>query len=456
MGFLKKIASAVEAAKSANTTTTTYSYGEFVVVDVETTGLNPDEHRVVQIALVRVNNGTVTEIFESIFNPEGPVGKTEIHGITQSQVDEAPYFRDKIAEISKFIEGRTLVAHNARFDLAFIRAEFEKAGSNLAWVDPLCTLKASEYYLPNLSRRKLADCCEAIGIEIENAHTATGDALATAKLCHFYLMPEKNPAPRKSDLDLISNPRIKTAPKNQADQIYVKQRIERAKSERTQFDNSTFEKLGRLIKSVGLNEVLTDIDIKGASEYLEKLIDFLDDKELSSDEISQLDNLRVIYELNESECALLHSELIISLIEIALEDEKISSTERDEFKEFCQLFRISETRIADFTKLAKARRARKLSMNLVALPEGWKLGEPLRVGQNVVFTGCEPQQREELERDSRKAGVVIASGVSKKTNLLVTDGTYVGNKANEARELGVRVVHPDDYELMLKYIQPAL
>ena len=447
---------AVEAVKNTNTTETSYSYGEFVVVDVETTGLNPDEHRVVQIALVRVNNGNVTEIFESLFNPEGPVGKTEIHGITQSQVDGAPLFRDKTAEISQFIKGRTLVAHNARFDLAFIRSEFSKAGIEFPWVEPLCTLRASEYYLPNLSRRKLVDCCDAIGISIENAHTATGDAIATAKLCHFYLMPEKKPAPRKSDLDLISSPRVKPAPKKQIDQIHVKQRIERSKNEKTQFDSSTFEKLSKLLKAVGLQEILADIDINGAAEYLEKMIEFLDDNQLSSEEITQLDNLRSLYDLNEADCAVLHSELMISLIEIALEDEKISNSEREEFKEFCEVFRISETRISDFTKIAKARRARKLSMNLAPLPDGWKLGEPLRVGQNIVFTGCDPQQREQLERDSRKAGVVIASGVSKKTNLLVTDGGYVGNKAHDARDLGVRVVHPDEYALMLKYIQPAL
>ncbi len=455
MGFFKKVASAVEAVKQATTTTTEYEYGEFVVVDVETTGLNPEEHRVVQMALVRVNNGNVTEVFESIFNPEGPVGKTEIHGITQDQVDQAPLFRDKVEEISAFIKGRTLVAHNAKFDLAFMRAEFEKSGLSLPWVEPLCTLKASSYYLPYLQRRKLVDCCDAIGVQIENAHSAVGDAIATAKLCHFYLMPEKHPAPRQSDLNLISNPKIGSAPKKIEDQIHIKQRIQRSKSERVSFDSSTFEKLSKLIKNVGLNEITSGLDIDGANEYLEKLIEFLDDKNLTEDEISQLDNLRTLYDINEAECALIHSELIILLIELALEDEKISTAEREEFKEFCQLFRISDSRVSDFTKVAKARRASKLSSNLQPLPEGWMLGEPLRVGQNVVFTGCEPKQREELERDSRKAGVMIASGVSKKTVLLVTDGGYSGNKAREAKELGVRVVHPDEYAVMLKYIQPA-
>ena len=117
---------------------------------------------------------------------------------------------------------------------------------------------------------------------------------------------------------------------------------------------------------------------------------------------------------------------------------------------------LPETKLTALTKEAKDRRVRKLSDRLAPLPDGWKLGEPLRVGQNVVFTGCDPDQRARLENDSRKVGVTIASGVSKKTSMLVTDGGYVGNKANDARALGIRLVTPDEYEILLKYIQPSL
>lgn len=455
MSIFKKAVSVFKDATKPIQVSTEYTYGEFIVVDVETTGLDPKNHRVVQIALVRVNNGNVIEIFESLFNPEGPVGKTEIHGITQEQVDKAPLFKDKVDEIEKFISGKTLVAHNARFDLAFLRAEFEKSGLALPWLEPLCTLKASEYYLPNLGRRKLADCCGAIGVEIENAHTATGDAIATAKLCHFYLMPEKNPKPRKSDLDLIANPKKAEPAKKIQDQIQIQQRIERSNAERSKLEASTFEKLSFLVKKVGLKELTGDIQILGAIDYLDKLIEFLDDNTLSSEEISQLDNLRAVYELTDAETNLIHSELIIGLIEVALEDEKISSLERNEFKEFCEILKISDSRLPDFTKVARARRVKKLSANLKPLPENWNLGEPLRVGNNVVFTGCDPELREELERDSIKAGITIASSVSKKTSILVTDGGFSGNKAKEAAELGTRIVHPADYEIMLKYIQPS-
>ena len=456
MGIFKRVSSALEGIKQNSDSKSEHSYGEFVVVDVETTGLDPIDHRVIQMALVRVQNGNVTEIFESIFNPEGPVGKTEIHGITQEQVDSAPLFKEKVEEIKQFISGRTLVAHNARFDLAFMRAEFERSEFILPWVEPLCTLRASEYYLPELRRRKLADCCEAIGVVVENAHTAVGDAIATAKLCHYFLMDQKLPLPRRSDLELIANPKIATPTRTLKDQIYIKQRIQRSANERTVVSESTIYTLNKLIKSVDLKEITSGLNIKGSAEYLEKLIEFLDDKNLSSEEIVQLDNLKNLFEISDEDCALLHTELIILLIEIALADEKVSISEREEFKEFCQLLRISETRVSDFTKVSKARRAKKLSANLPALPKDWDHGEPLRVGQSVVFTGCDPDFREKLEAASKKAGVVISSGVSKKTSMLVSDGEFSGNKAREAKELGIRVVHPNEYETLLNHIQPAI
>ena len=97
-----------------------------------------------------------------------------------------------------------------------------------------------------------------------------------------------------------------------------------------------------------------------------------------------------------------------------------------------------------------------ISRILPPLPDGWKLGDPLRVGDKVVFTGCDPAIRDQLETDSKKVGVAISSSVSAKTRFLVTDGSYVGNKANEAKKLGTRIVSPEEYALLLKFIQPTI
>ena len=153
----------------------------FVVVDVETTGLAPDRHRVLEIAVVRTDPfGRIVDEWMTLLNPEGPVGATHIHGITATDVREAPRFRDVIGEVNARLAGRALVAHNAPFDIRFLAAEYTRAGLQLPPVPYLCTLEASWIYLPHLTRRRLADCCWACGIPLHEAHTALDDARATA------------------------------------------------------------------------------------------------------------------------------------------------------------------------------------------------------------------------------------------------------------------------------------
>lgn len=98
----------------------------------------------------------------------------------------------------------------------------------------------------------------------------------------------------------------------------------------------------------------------------------------------------------------------------------------------------------------------RLSEGLKALPDTWQHGEPLRVGDKVVFTGCDEAERTRLEAQSERLGVRVLGAVSAKVALLVSDGSMDGGKARRAAELGTRVVHPDVYGFMLTYLQPSL
>ena len=93
-------------------------------------------------------------------------------------------------------------------------------------------------------------------------------------------------------------------------------------------------------------------------------------------------------------------------------------------------------------------------MRLKALPENWTLGEPMKIGDLVVFTGCDDFDRLGLERRATKGGIKVISAVSRKTSLLVSDVTVRGNKAKSAQELGIRIIHPTQFSEMLAYIQP--
>lgn len=117
----------------------------------------------------------------------GALGATHIHGISQSDVVGAPLFREVATSLVPYIAGLPIAAHNANFDLAFLRAEFQRAGWDAPWLPAFCTLDGGRDYLPELDRRRLMDCCWAAEVSLENAHSALGDARATAGLLRFYL-----------------------------------------------------------------------------------------------------------------------------------------------------------------------------------------------------------------------------------------------------------------------------
>lgn len=456
MGIFDRVKKIAKTAQSNLETSERYFYGKFVVLDVETTGLNPEEHRIVEMCLLSVNDGNIQEVWTSRFNPEGPVGKTEIHGVTDADVADAPLFKESLEDVLSRIQNVVLVAHNARFDLAFLRSELNRAGFNSPWLPSICTLQASNYYQPHLSRRRLSDCCEDIGVEIKDAHSANGDAIATAQLFHYYLNPKKNPTPRLEDLELIKNPanrQSKFSPRAPMNS-YVRERIERAQSEKASpISNSSYKELVKLMTGCSLSDVLDGEQFANESSYLEKVIEFLSDGVITDSESLGLEAVAKIYDLTSDQIAMAHKSLLKALYIQALKDESVSASEREELANVAVSLGLAKGLITELLKEAKDLRAQSLSRNLLVLPDSWKLGEPLRVGQKVVFTGCDPEQRAHLERESKKAGVAIASKVSCKTSFLVTDGSYVGNKANDAKALGVRVVTPDEYEILLKYLQ---
>ena len=146
----------------------------FAVVDLETTGLSPAKHhRVVEIGVVLVDGGgTVEYEWSTLVNPHRDLGPTSIHGVTGAMVAEAPTFADVAGDLSVLLDHRILVAHNARFDVGFLEAEWQRL--DRAWAfGALCTMQlARSRGLPG----KLSQCCSAIGVTNDEAHHALGDA----------------------------------------------------------------------------------------------------------------------------------------------------------------------------------------------------------------------------------------------------------------------------------------
>jgi len=161
----------------------------YAVVDVETTGFAArSRDRVVEIGLVLTDpQGRVEHEWSTLVNPLRDVGPSWVHGIQARDVVGAPTFAEIAADVMAALSRRVLVAHNVGFDFSFLAAEFGRAHVPIRDDFPrICTMRWSDTFVRGASR-KLVHCCEAAGIGIVDAHSALGDARATADLLRFYL-----------------------------------------------------------------------------------------------------------------------------------------------------------------------------------------------------------------------------------------------------------------------------
>ena len=162
---------------------------EWVVIDLETTGLRPTTDRIVEIALVRLDqSGQEMAAWTTLVDPERDPGPTRIHGLTARHLKGAPTFDNIARDLLGFIADGVVVAHNARFDTAFLNAECARAG--IAWgpIVGLCTM-ATASAMGICASRSLADICEELGIPLTDHHAALADARATATLLLHLLPP---------------------------------------------------------------------------------------------------------------------------------------------------------------------------------------------------------------------------------------------------------------------------
>ena len=156
----------------------------FSVLDIESTGLSPKHgDRVIELGITKIDmNGNVIDTYETLINPERKVSASNIHGITDRMVKNAPFFSDIADELLLFINNTVVVAHNAGFDMSFLKWEFSNSGYDISEFPRLCTLIMARKLLPLLPSKKLGSLCEHFGIDSGLAHSALADAAAAAEL----------------------------------------------------------------------------------------------------------------------------------------------------------------------------------------------------------------------------------------------------------------------------------
>ena len=155
----------------------------YVVFDLETTGFSPNTCKIIEIGAVKVENGTITERFSEFVNPQVPIPFKieELTGIRDDMVMGAETIEEILPRFMEFCEGCVMIAHNAEFDMSFIR-------KNCMDLDIPCnhtvgdTVAMARILLPTLHRFKLDTVAKALKISLENHHRAVDDAECTAHI----------------------------------------------------------------------------------------------------------------------------------------------------------------------------------------------------------------------------------------------------------------------------------
>jgi DNA polymerase-3 subunit epsilon len=162
-------------------------------VDVETTGGRAALHRITEIAIIGMDAGEVQWRWSSLVNPgvRIPSGIERLTGITNEMVAEAPEFSALAPEISRRLEGRRFVAHNARFDYGFVRNEFRRIGRSFT-APVTCTVRLSRALFPDSPRHSLDAIMSRHGLECDRRHRALPDAEVLAQFWQLLLQSQSS------------------------------------------------------------------------------------------------------------------------------------------------------------------------------------------------------------------------------------------------------------------------
>ncbi len=162
---------------------------EYVVFDLETTGLKPNQDRIIEIGAVKISGGEIIDSYSTLVNPGVKITPkiASLTGIKNTDLESAPAFTEVAEEFKEFIDGSVLVAHNISFDYGFLKEEYKRLNQDLPDFTLIDTVELSRAILPDLKSYRLNRVANKLGISLENHHRAEDDANATAEIFMNYL-----------------------------------------------------------------------------------------------------------------------------------------------------------------------------------------------------------------------------------------------------------------------------
>ena len=393
----------------------------FAVVDLETTGLFAGGHdRVIEVAVVQMDvTGAVTARWESLVNPGRDLGAQRIHGVRAEQIVDAPTFADIAPTVAALLSGRVVIAHNARFDVGFLRAEYDRLGQQSRFLDVAeCTMLLAKDFLPGVGR-SLADCCDACGIALTGAHRASVDAAATADLLAIFLALE--PDFWGSVLSRTSGEHVRREPG--AHPGYSREDAGTVLELETDF-------LARLVDRLP--------DVSGPDEhhvYLALLDRCLLDRRLSAIERRQLVGTADALGIGRDIARRLHADYFAALVAEAWADGVLTTAE------IADLATVARVLSLDAALVSAALTAPPAS--LVTAPITPQRAS-LEAGMQIVLTGEMTRPRDAWHALLIGRGVIPKPAVTKSVAVVVAaDPDSLSGKARKARDYGIPVVGED-------------
>lgn len=290
--------------------------GPYAVLDFETTGLSAKRDRIVEVAVARVNaDGRIEDEFATLINPDGrDVGPTFIHGITNAQVKRAPTFGDVAPELLSRLSGAVVVAHNATFEEAFLAAELQRAGIDVAQIPALCTLWLGRqtFVTPNY---RLGTLARAAGVPLVDKHAALGDVRAVSAL--LPLMVRKLSAP----VLYSGAPMSWTTTSAQSLPL-----VTRAVALRKGSDGWMHSLMARLpANGLAPHDAATEA-------YLDALTDVMSDGKITGEEAKELAHLAGSAGMGGEQVLTLNKRFLDNLQAAALDDDVLTTTEFRQLK----------------------------------------------------------------------------------------------------------------------------
>ena len=157
----------------------------YVVLDVETTGVDPTHNEIIEVGAIRVRDDKEEDSFSSLVKPSGSISKsiTDLTGITNDMVEDAPGIGDVLPKLLAFIGDDIVMGHNINFDVNFIYDNCERLGLASFSNDFIDTLRISRRLYPEERQHRLCDLTSRLGVQVDEAHRALADVRAT-KSCY--------------------------------------------------------------------------------------------------------------------------------------------------------------------------------------------------------------------------------------------------------------------------------